>query len=289
GKSKKYVDLGAPLQPYMIVVGETLTKPSEFYVCVDKLMHKLLNEDLKPKFHYIVLYPHIMKLLGPLKFYSSIRFEAKHKKLKDTAKVTTSRRNPAHTLAIKLQYQLCFRLLSTHGFTARFIAGPVIAEELNFLEEYNEFKKISPPDFGDEVLCVSWVELNGTMYQNGIYLRQNIDSLDLRSPSLIGKQIVTLFPAEDLDCYYIPSIREVNSTDKKSYAAKGKLLNRYRNDQSSYEEFSNKKTNECIATSSSKKKKISINNIEGQKDTELLECKKWLQSNVTSWESVKSH
>ncbi|KAK0073621.1 hypothetical protein PV326_013228 [Microctonus aethiopoides] len=85
----------------------------------------------------------------------------------------------------------------------------------------------------------------------------------------IGKQIVTLFPAEDLDCYYIPPIRKVNSTDKKSHAAKGKLLNRYRNEKSSYKEFCDKETNECIATSSSKKKKIPINNIKGQSGGEM--------------------
>ncbi|KAK0073608.1 hypothetical protein PV325_009495 [Microctonus aethiopoides] len=89
----------------------------------------------------------------------------------------------------------------------------------------------------------------------------------------VGKQIVTLFPAEDLDCYYSLPIRKVNSTDKKFHAAKGKLLNRYRNKKSSYKKFCDKETNECIATS----------------NPDLLECKKWLQSNVTPWESVKSH
>ncbi|KAK0073836.1 hypothetical protein PV326_013025, partial [Microctonus aethiopoides] len=38
-KVKKYADRGTPLQPYMIVVGETLTTLSEFYVCVDKLLY----------------------------------------------------------------------------------------------------------------------------------------------------------------------------------------------------------------------------------------------------------
>lgn len=40
-KVKKYADRGAPLQPYMIVVGETLTTLSEFYVCVDKLLYEV--------------------------------------------------------------------------------------------------------------------------------------------------------------------------------------------------------------------------------------------------------
>ncbi|KAK0075325.1 hypothetical protein PV325_007043, partial [Microctonus aethiopoides] len=32
---------GAPFQPYMIVVGETFTTISEFYVFVDRLLHKV--------------------------------------------------------------------------------------------------------------------------------------------------------------------------------------------------------------------------------------------------------
>lgn len=40
-KVKLYADRGTPLQPYMIVVGETLTTIHEFYVCVDKLQYKV--------------------------------------------------------------------------------------------------------------------------------------------------------------------------------------------------------------------------------------------------------
>ncbi|KAK0170479.1 hypothetical protein PV327_011413, partial [Microctonus hyperodae] len=110
---------------------------------------KLFNEDLKPKFHYLIHYPRIMPLLGPLKFYSSMPFEAKHKTLKETAKITTSRRNPCHTIATKHQYQLCHRLLSRHGFPSQYMAGTMIAQELDLLEGYGEFKNILPLDIDD--------------------------------------------------------------------------------------------------------------------------------------------
>ncbi|KAK0156850.1 hypothetical protein PV327_011576 [Microctonus hyperodae] len=50
------------------------------------------------------------------------------------------------------------------------MAGTVIAEELDLLEGYGEFKNILPFDIDDTVFCVSWVELNGTTYRNGMYL-----------------------------------------------------------------------------------------------------------------------
>ncbi|KAK0169262.1 hypothetical protein PV328_012271 [Microctonus aethiopoides] len=86
-----------------------------------------------------------------------------------------TRRNPAHTIAIKHQYQVCYRLRSRHGFSARFIPGSVIAEELNLLEGCREFNVILPLYIGDEVLCVSWVELNRTVYRNGMYLSNQSD------------------------------------------------------------------------------------------------------------------
>lgn len=67
---------------------------------------------LKPKHHYLLHYPRVMMKMGPLRYVSAIRFEAKHREIKQNAKIVTSRRNPSYTLALKQQLAL------THRFVA---------------------------------------------------------------------------------------------------------------------------------------------------------------------------
>jgi len=78
-----------------------------------ELYLKLFRIGLKPKQHHMVHYPLIMQKSGPLNIFSSIRYEAKHKELKDAANAITSRKNIAYTQALKQQLQLAYRLLSS--------------------------------------------------------------------------------------------------------------------------------------------------------------------------------
>lgn len=57
-----------------------------------KLYINLFDDTLKPKHHLLLHYSRIMQQIGPLKYVSSIRFEAKHKELKQTANAITSRK-----------------------------------------------------------------------------------------------------------------------------------------------------------------------------------------------------
>lgn len=71
-----------------------------------QLYLNLFKEPLKPKHHYLIHYPQIIIKMGPLKNLSCARFEAKHKEIKQYAKVIASRLNPPYTLALKQQLQL---------------------------------------------------------------------------------------------------------------------------------------------------------------------------------------
>lgn len=53
----------------------------------------------------MVHYPLIIKNVGPLSIFWSMRFEVKHKELKETANSIPSRKNITLTLAIKQQLQ----------------------------------------------------------------------------------------------------------------------------------------------------------------------------------------
>lgn len=70
----------------------------------------LSKDTLKPKFHNLTHYPNIIRHSGPPRFYSSLRFEAKHQFYKKYAHAITSRKNVLLTLAIKSQIMFAYHL-----------------------------------------------------------------------------------------------------------------------------------------------------------------------------------
>lgn len=63
---------------------------------------QLFNDYLKPKFHFMVHYPEIIRRMGPLQNLSSIRYEGFHKISKTYASIVTSKKNITLTLALKV-------------------------------------------------------------------------------------------------------------------------------------------------------------------------------------------
>lgn len=63
----------------------------------------LFGESLKPKHHFMLHYPTIMKIVGPLHSLWSMRFEGKHRPLKQYARSITCRRNVCRSIAVKHQ------------------------------------------------------------------------------------------------------------------------------------------------------------------------------------------
>lgn len=77
---------------------------------------KLFGNTLKPKFHFILHYPIIIKRIGPLKQIWCFRFESKHRELKQYTNNINSRKNIPYTIGIKCALKFSYRLLSNHGF-----------------------------------------------------------------------------------------------------------------------------------------------------------------------------
>lgn len=73
------------------------------------------NQTLKPKHHIITHYPTLINRYGPLYYISTIRFEAKHKVMKNYTKNTSCRINLSLSLARKIQYNFASRVLSRNG------------------------------------------------------------------------------------------------------------------------------------------------------------------------------
>lgn len=75
-----------------------------------QLYQQLFHDSLKPKHHFLVHYPEIIKKCGPVGGMSCFRNEAKHQKFKEYAHVTKSRKNIAYTLSIKSCLQFSHNL-----------------------------------------------------------------------------------------------------------------------------------------------------------------------------------
>ena len=128
------------------------------------LYMKLSNASLKPKFHFITHYPHLMRKFGPLMQFSCFRFEGKYKGFKDTASSMTSRQNPSYSLSLKHQLEMSYRFFLNRGFTKCIEAGPEISN-LHKMFDYSNFNHVLPKDWnGDNYVSVNWVRVNGTYF-----------------------------------------------------------------------------------------------------------------------------
>jgi len=86
---------------------------------------KELNFHMRPKHHYLIHYPRLMKKMGPLQKLSSLRYESKHRVNKVIANATTSRRNICKTIAYKNQLIFNERCLMSKAEYCIFEFGPL--------------------------------------------------------------------------------------------------------------------------------------------------------------------
>lgn len=84
---------------------------------------EMCGETLKPKYHHMIHYARIFKLVGPLVHCWAMRFESKHRQSKLTASISGCKKNILYTLAVKHQLKLC-HFLNTHNELQYRILGP---------------------------------------------------------------------------------------------------------------------------------------------------------------------
>lgn len=79
----------------------------------------------------------ILQKSGPLCLMSSMRFESKHKELKDIANSISSRLNVQYTLALKHQLKLSYRLLSSINICSSLEVGRILKLNASQINNYN--------------------------------------------------------------------------------------------------------------------------------------------------------
>lgn len=77
------------------------------------------ERNLTPKQHFLTHYPRVLRALGPLCQYSSIRFEGKHKVFKAIANSSCNFKNIAKTLSEKHQMARCYAFLSEQSIQCK--------------------------------------------------------------------------------------------------------------------------------------------------------------------------
>lgn len=78
----------------------------------------LFSKTLKPKHHFMIHYPRIMNLIGPMINMWSMRFEGKHRPvIKRVADNMSCRKNLPLSVAKRYALSCCARLLSKRGFS----------------------------------------------------------------------------------------------------------------------------------------------------------------------------
>lgn len=132
------------------------------------LFLKLKLGHLLPKHHFLLHYPLLMKLLGPLRFATSIRGEAFHSKFKRYAVVARSRKNPTYTLAMRHQLTLAKRFSDNTPLTNQFSCKYIKNIKISLLDNFESFKRFSPVDENQIVKLISWADYDGTLYRPGM-------------------------------------------------------------------------------------------------------------------------
>ena len=136
---------------------------------------QLFKDTLKPKMHFLVHDGRALADSGPIPYLSTIRYEAKHEVVKDSANSTTSRRNVTCTLALKMQLNLCERFLANKGFEDRLETGPVdIVSDWTEFENVENFDQVVRSAFSRS-LSTPWVDYKGTVYRIGSCVALGVD------------------------------------------------------------------------------------------------------------------
>lgn len=151
----------------------------EFSAGTENLLHVLVVEhhqlymelflcNVKQKFHFMLHYSSLMLTLGPLVHLSSIRWEAKHRELKQVARATNSRINLPHTVVLKHQLRQCYRFMSGDGLKVEFSVGLTQLVQRETVDPRALLRDFIPPNV--LVNVAKWVSVCGIYFKCGLLL-----------------------------------------------------------------------------------------------------------------------
>lgn len=246
-KANKAWNLYALLREIMCIVygdffDETVYETLEKTISKHHTLYmKLSGKHLTLKFHNTEHLPRFIKQMGPPKYFSCIRFEGRHRWFKQYANAMTSRVNPPHSLALKNQLMLSYRLLINDGFKDKIVVGKSICNA-----DFDKFNQVITKNGLKNNTFVTSVRVKGTLYKEKYVICLNAHPIEfgiIRFISVENNDIHLLFHKlsvrsyeKRLSAYCIEETKEVgiinqnvlkvflpivinNSTDGRKYVA----------------------------------------------------------------------
>ena len=107
-------------------------------------LSKELPNGLKPKHHFLVHYPSVMRKVGPLWHISCMKFESKHREGKRTSHSSICRVNICRTIALKHQLILNYRFLSKNSTYPCYTCGRIRKVPIHSLPSVTNFIQLLP-------------------------------------------------------------------------------------------------------------------------------------------------
>lgn len=130
------------------------------------------ENNLTTKFHLMTHYYFIIKQIGPIRHFSAVRLEGKHRVLKKLAVTSNNFKNVCFTLSKRHQIAFAYRCLSQRGIVENTIedCGKSVRKPVGDIGIRK--LKIYFPDISTEVTVTSKIRVNGVEFAIGraIYL-----------------------------------------------------------------------------------------------------------------------
>ncbi|CAH1184033.1 unnamed protein product [Phaedon cochleariae] len=167
-----------------------------------ELTSVLFQEHLRPKYYFLLHYPLIITLLGPPRYFWSMRYESFHELLKNTANSVTCRGNLLLTLSIKQQLRVSGRILSKKGLTLPSNHGLRRSMSKSLL------LGISYP-FTENAKEVQWICVENIHYRVGF-------ALQLSTPDMVPRFGIIQYIVLDENNYYFV-IFDINTVGFSSH------------------------------------------------------------------------
>lgn len=158
---------------------QDLNKLATAIATMNSMYKRIFGVKLKPKHHHVTHYPTMIRRFGPLYYISSIRYEAKHKVIKNYTKNTSSRINISYSLGKKLQYNFAYRLIQKTGLEDNVELGRskyFRLETSPFFEQFQTSQELVGMR-NKNLMETSKVIVNGILFSKKLYVTLNKNGL----------------------------------------------------------------------------------------------------------------
>lgn len=137
---------------------------------------KYFSVETIPKHHFITHYPAVIRSMGPLNTMSMMRFESKHKTLKEFARGNNNFMDITKTLALKHQQMIS---LVNSSYTDTFTNGKLTKVNDMFPKDYVELLR-KYIDWDEDIYETNWLQHNIFNYREGLLIFTQNNLLEIQ-------------------------------------------------------------------------------------------------------------